>query len=331
MVAPPTLLCLLLLALLCVDSSLLLLCCAKGVGNFGLVSAPTGIARFSTLQHGGGGMSNVAPLPSVSGFVASGAVGAASPPSSFSRQVSRLPAGGGAGSGSGAGAGAAGGDWRALVSVEERIVIRRKLRDSYLKHCPTYQELIDTATAVDEELLFACSTNRIDFFKSSIDWDTRIQIKCQQLKTGGAGGAAAVTAAAAAAAANSNGHGGMGAKKRSFEDAAAGSNLSASSTSLLSDIGFNNSDLLGVGSSNSNSSGNNGALHLAPPAPATAAAAAAASASSSLFPAASLRGATLPAASLPAASLPAKDMANLLVAVGTATESAAQPNKKQRS
>lgn len=297
-----------------------------GVGNLGVVSAPTGIARFATMPHGGmggGGMMGVgssglglhsglpvAPLPAMSGFVASGAVGAASPPSSFSRQVSRLPSAGG--SGGAANGNNFSGDWRALVSVEERINIRRKLRESYLKHCPSYQELIDTATAVDEELLFACSTNRIDFFKSSIDWDSRIQIKCQQLKTGPAG----ATAAAAAAASNGNANG-MGAKKRSLEDAA-GNNLSASSTSLLADIGFNNADLLGVSGINS----------VAPVAASSSVAVSAASLPLDLhIPTMSqLRGATLPAASLPAT----KEMADLLVAAA-ADAAALQPNKKQRS
>jgi hypothetical protein len=113
--------------------------------------------------------------------------------------------------------------------VEERINIRRKLREAYFKHCPTYEQLLDTVTAVDEELLFSCSNNRIDYFKSSIDWDSRIQLKRQQLKSAGA--------PAAAAAASSSPNGGLS-KKRSVPD-----DLSGSSVSLL-EIAINNSDLL---------------------------------------------------------------------------------------
>lgn len=260
------------------------------------MTAPTGIARFSTMgPHGAStalSASGVAPLPNVGGFVAGGALSSmqggapiGGGGAGFSRQVSRLPSVGLNGA-------VQSGDWRALVSVEERITIRRRLREAYLRHCTSYNDLLDTATAVDEELLFACSTNRIDFFKSSIDWDTRIQIKCQQLKNPLTATGAASAAGAAAAPPSANG---MGAKKRSMDDAAGG-NLSASSTSLLASSLFGNADLA--------------ALPAAPSASSTL----------QLPPVSQLRaGAAFPAASV--------DLANLLAA----GDAAQQANKKQRT
>ena len=236
--------------------------------------------------------SGVAPLPNVGGFVAGGALSSmqgggpiGGGGAGFSRQVSRLPSVGLNGT-------VQSGDWRALVSVEERITIRRRLREAYLRHCTSYNDLLDTATAVDEELLFACSSNRIDFFKSSIDWDTRIQIKCQQLKNPHA----ATGAGAAAASSPPPASNGMGAKKRSMEDASGG-NLSASSTSLLASSLFGNADLTAIP------------------------AAAASSSTLQLPPVSQLRaGAAFPAASVPV------DLANLLAA-----GDAAQQAKKQRT
>lgn len=189
------------------------------------------MSRFSTMpQHLSSGMVAAAPgtpMPSLNGYVApSGA------PVPFTRQVSRLPAGG-AGSTLGLSS-----EWRAGVSVEERIGIRRKLREAYFRHCPSYEALLETVTAVDEELLFACSQSRLDYFKSGIDWDGKIQIKRQQLK-----GSAQATAAAAAEGGTAAAASAMGGKKRSLD----GSNLSASSTSVLGEIGINNSDLLPPG------------------------------------------------------------------------------------
>jgi len=97
-----------------------------------------------------------------------------------SRQLSALPTFGGGM--------ATAMDWRASVSVEERINLRAKLRAAYSRHCPSYESLLDTVCAIEEELLFACATARIDYMKSGIDWDSRIQIKRQQLRGGAVAG-----------------------------------------------------------------------------------------------------------------------------------------------
>ncbi len=204
--------------------------------NAGLeVSPPVHMARFKTAP----GPHGVVPLPPMgNSFVVSG--GTASPPPPFMRQISRIPSAAGVSGG----AGAASGEWRAGISVEERISIRRRVKEAYLLRCSTYESLLDTATAVEEELLFACSNNRIDYFKAAIDWDARIQIKRQQLTQhlGKAGSAAATvdaanSAAAAAAAPSTAG------RKRSADEV--GNSLTASSTSLL-DSSFSNADLRSV-------------------------------------------------------------------------------------
>jgi len=212
-----------------------------GVG----VSPAVNMLRFSTMgPHGhitvgsGGqlmapGISALPPMGAFPGAPAPNATGTSSPPP-FSRQVTRPTALGGAGGA------VLSSEWRALVSVEERIAIRRKVREAYFRRCPTYESLLDTVTAVDEELLFACSAARIDYFKAAIDWDARIHVKRQQLTKPQAAALQAVAAA--------NGQGSeegestaLAGRKRAAEET--GGTLPA--TSILE--GFSNADLTGAG------------------------------------------------------------------------------------
>lgn len=255
---------------------------AAGVGGIPSVSAPTGIARFSTVgPHGT--------------FVP--------PPSTFTRQLSRLPSGP---LGVGPNSTFQTSDWRAGVAVEERINIRRKLREAYFKHCPTYEQLLDTVTAVDEELLFSCSNNRIDYFKSSIDWDSRIQLKRQQLKSTSFANGSAAAAAASSSSSSSASPQGVGNKKRSLDDS------NSNSVSLL-EVGINNSDLLPLHAAAASSS-----LDMPPVSQLLA--------SSSLLVAS-------PSSSPPFPKSPSKDTASSLVALGaSSSSSSSQPaSKKQRN
>jgi hypothetical protein len=218
----------------------------------------------SALSQGGGLIApGIVPLPPMGAFIPGapmpqnqhqqqlqqqGMVISSPPP--FVHQVSRLPSSaGGASGGAGApgsvtGGGSLFGEWRAGVSVEERIGIRRKVREAYFRRCPTYESLLDTVTAVDEELLFACSAARIDYLKAAIDWDARIQVKRQQLTrpvaamptivaNGTGTGSADDTAAA-------TDNGGLAGRKRAAEEFNSG-NLP--STSILD--GLSNVDLIG--------------------------------------------------------------------------------------
>ena len=59
--------------------------------------------------------------------------------------------------------------------------MRQRLLDSYKKNCRSMEELLDLVAAVDEELLYASAATRLDYFKSAINWDSRLQIKQKQL------------------------------------------------------------------------------------------------------------------------------------------------------
>ena len=80
-------------------------------------------------------------------------------------------------------------DWRVQVTVEDRIAQRRQLSASYQRHCPDYQALLNTAVAVEEELVFAASEGRLEYFKSGLDWEGRLRVKKRQLHDGAPRGA----------------------------------------------------------------------------------------------------------------------------------------------
>lgn len=285
--------------------ALLLLLFAGAAGVPSAVSPPIPMGRIQTMPTGGSNAHNTIQLASANDrtcslslslipsccLLVAGMVGGPPP---MSRHLSRMASFGLPGGGSLAGPS----DWRALVTVEERVSIRRRVRDAYARLCPTYEALLDTLTAVDEELLFACTQSRIDYFKAAIDWDARIQLKRQQL-TQSAAAAAAANGQSTAAPATAG-------KKRAADD------LSSSSVSLLE----NNSDLLPPASSTPS-----------PPPHSASASASAADSSSALsrLPTLSPPQLTSPVG-LPKS--PSKDMASSLVALGK-TES--QSNKRQRN
>jgi hypothetical protein len=73
-------------------------------------------------------------------------------------------------------------NWRAYVAIEERSAVREKIRQAYRRNCATYEQLLETVCGIDEEIIYAGSVTRMDYFKSSIDWDNRILIKNKQLR-----------------------------------------------------------------------------------------------------------------------------------------------------
>ncbi len=56
-------------------------------------------------------------------------------------------------------------EWRSFVAIEERSAVRGKLGDAYRKACPTYHELLELVMCIDEEILFAASPTRLEYFK----------------------------------------------------------------------------------------------------------------------------------------------------------------------
>ena len=67
------------------------------------------------------------------------------------------------------------------TQVEERTGVRSKLRAAYADQCKTYEELLDTVTAIEEELLHMAAPSRLDYFKAGVQFDRRVADKRKQL------------------------------------------------------------------------------------------------------------------------------------------------------
>ena len=88
-------------------------------------------------------------------------------------------------------------DWRTSVTIEDRLQQRSKLRDAYSRQSAgSLSVLLELVQAVEEELLFAGSGSRLDYFKAAIDYEARLRIKKQQLGLASAGPLVEGTAAA---------------------------------------------------------------------------------------------------------------------------------------
>ena len=87
-------------------------------------------------------------------------------------------------------------EWRRFLTVEERTGVRSKLRAAYADQCKTYEELLDTVTAIEEELLHMAAPSRLDYFKAGVQFDRRVADKRKQLAAPAAGEGAAAAAEA---------------------------------------------------------------------------------------------------------------------------------------
>lgn len=72
-------------------------------------------------------------------------------------------------------------EWRRFLTVEERQSVRQKIRAAYKSSCATYEDLLATATAIEEELLHISAPTRLDYFKSGCQFDTRVSEKRKQV------------------------------------------------------------------------------------------------------------------------------------------------------
>mmetsp|Transcript_1047 Transcript_1047/g.1307 ORF Transcript_1047/g.1307 Transcript_1047/m.1307 type:complete len:218 (+) Transcript_1047:43-696(+) len=72
------------------------------------------------------------------------------------------------------------GEWRRFLTVEERQSVREKIRTAYLETCPTYEDLLPTVVAIEEELLHVSAPSRLDYFKCGIQYDKRVHEKRKQ-------------------------------------------------------------------------------------------------------------------------------------------------------
>ena len=82
-------------------------------------------------------------------------------------------------------------EWRRFLTVEERTGVRSKIRAAYADQCKTYEELLDTVTAIEEELLHMAAPSRLDYFKAGVQFDRRVADKRKQLAAPAAGEGAA--------------------------------------------------------------------------------------------------------------------------------------------
>ena len=79
-------------------------------------------------------------------------------------------------------------EWVKQVTLEERCFIKEKIKVAYRKKAPTYEDLIDICSSIDEELLFVNAPSRLDYFKSGTQFEKRVSDKVAQISGIVAGG-----------------------------------------------------------------------------------------------------------------------------------------------
>lgn len=65
--------------------------------------------------------------------------------------------------------------------MEERQSIREKIKEAYRKNTQSFEDLLETCAAMEEEALYMTALSRLDYFKSGIQYDKRIAEKRRQL------------------------------------------------------------------------------------------------------------------------------------------------------
>ena len=72
-------------------------------------------------------------------------------------------------------------DWRVFLTLEDRMFIREKIKSAYKSKTTTYEELLETCCAIEEEQLFASAPAKLDYFKSGVQYEKRVSEKRRQL------------------------------------------------------------------------------------------------------------------------------------------------------
>lgn len=67
------------------------------------------------------------------------------------------------------------------MTIEDRQSVRQQIRDAYTANTKSYEELLDVVVAVEEELLHIGAPSRLDYIKSSLEFDNRVKLKRKQL------------------------------------------------------------------------------------------------------------------------------------------------------
>lgn len=74
-------------------------------------------------------------------------------------------------------------DWSRQITLEERQYIRDKIRAAYIKKMEnSFEDLLETCAAIEEELIFSSAPSRLDYFKSGVQFERRVAEKRCQLK-----------------------------------------------------------------------------------------------------------------------------------------------------
>eukprot|EP00631_Chrysoreinhardia_giraudii_P000396 CAMPEP_0197421922 /NCGR_PEP_ID=MMETSP1170-20131217/12121_1 /TAXON_ID=54406 /ORGANISM="Sarcinochrysis sp, Strain CCMP770" /LENGTH=206 /DNA_ID=CAMNT_0042949213 /DNA_START=57 /DNA_END=677 /DNA_ORIENTATION=- len=74
-------------------------------------------------------------------------------------------------------------EWRRFLTVEERQGVRAKIRQAYKNACTSYDDLLTTCVAIEEELLHISAPSRLDYFKSGCQFDKRVAEKRKQFSS----------------------------------------------------------------------------------------------------------------------------------------------------
>lgn len=72
-------------------------------------------------------------------------------------------------------------DWHLFLTIEERQAVRQKIKQAYQATCPSYEELLETVIAIEEELLHISTPHKLDYFKSACQYEKRVVDKRKQL------------------------------------------------------------------------------------------------------------------------------------------------------
>ena len=68
------------------------------------------------------------------------------------------------------------------MTIEERQFITKKIKAAYKRKALTYEELLDTCCAIEEEFVFMVAPSRLDYFKSGVQFEKRIVGKISALR-----------------------------------------------------------------------------------------------------------------------------------------------------
>eukprot|EP01035_Chromulina_nebulosa_P025534 gene25534-33330_t len=76
-------------------------------------------------------------------------------------------------------------DWARQITLEERKYIRDRIKAAYAKKMhESYNDLLDTCSAIEEELIFSSAPSRLDYYKIGVQYEKRVSEKKNHLKNG---------------------------------------------------------------------------------------------------------------------------------------------------